>query len=189
MLVVATDGACIPNPGPGGWAWVTEDGRSGSGEDRATTNNGMELRAVLEALNALEGPLLIQSDSQYVVNTFTTWRESRKGKGLLGKPKNADLIEAIDAQLQGREIKWEWVRGHSGHPLNEQADLLATAAADAFAAKQTAPETARRPFRPQSFPANFAGTCGNCATRFPVGAQIVKNSSGKYVHARGCPAK
>jgi ribonuclease HI len=192
MLVVATDGACRGNPGPGGWGWITPDGRSASGGDPATTNNRMELQAVLEALEALDGPLLIQTDSRYVMDIFTKWLTTWKAKDRLQKQKNVDLIEVIDRKLQGRGVRWEWVRGHDGHPLNEQADLLATSARDNFRSPRSqtaAPERPARPRRPprsRAFAAKFAGLCADCATRFPEGAQIIRNSSGMYVHAGGC---
>jgi ribonuclease HI len=193
MLVVATDGACSGNPGPGGWGWVTEDGLSASGGDPATTNNRMELQAVLEALKALDGPLLIQTDSKYVRDTFTEWLAIWKAKGILHKKENTDLILEIDRLRQGRGVKWEWVRGHAGHPLNEKADALATAAASAFAPEEpAAPERSthnRRPSQPRGFAAKYGGTCASCATRYPPGVQITKNSAGKWVHAGGCPAK
>lgn len=196
MLVVATDGACRGNPGRGGWAWVTEDDRSACGGEPTTTNNRMELQAVLDALETLDGPLLIQTDSEYVKGIFTGWLANWKAKNRLRKQKNLDLIEAIDAQLQGRHIEWLWVRGHAGHPMNELADLLATSAADALSSRtstnrvtskeRTSPKRSPRPY---GFPAKFAGTCGNCATRFSPGVQITKSESGRYVHADGCPSE
>lgn len=134
-LVVATDGAAITNPGPGGWGWVTEDGRKGSGGEDHTTNNRMELQAVLEALRAIDHPRLrVLSDSQYVVNIFSTWLPGWRAKGRLSpdakRPvKNVDLIERIAERLRDREVVFEWVRGHDGHVLNERADELANRAA------------------------------------------------------------
>jgi hypothetical protein len=152
----------------------------------------MELQAVSEALEALDGPLLIQTDSEYVKNIFTKWLAGWRAKGRVHKQKNVDLIEAIDLTLRGREVQWEWVPGHSGHLLNEQADSLATSARDTFRARRSQtdverPTRPRRPPKPRGFSAKFAGTCGNCATRFQSGVQIVMSTSGKYVHAGGCP--
>lgn len=136
MLTVATDGAAIGNPGRGGWGWVTEDGRQGSGGERHTTNNRMELQAVLAALRAIDHPKLrILSDPTYVVDTFTKWLPGWRAKGRLSpdakRPvKNVDLIERISERLIGREVIFEWVRGHNGHPLNEAADALANGAAE-----------------------------------------------------------
>ncbi len=140
-LVAATDGSCLGNPGPGGWAWVTVDGRSASAAARHTTNNRMELRAVLELLRATDPGevLLIQTDSVYVMNIFTKWLEGWKRRGMRTasrKPvENADLIQAIDGELQGRTVRWEKVPGHAGHELNEQADQLARKAAERAAAR------------------------------------------------------
>ena len=135
---VATDGSCIGNPGPGGWAWATEDGRSSAGGHPSTTNNLMELRAVFEALGAFppHEPLLIQADSQYVIKIFTEWIESWRRRGWLTadrKPvQNQDAIEQIAARLSGRDVLWEHVRGHAGHVLNERVDKLARGAAMAI---------------------------------------------------------
>lgn len=127
----ATDGSSLGNPGPGGWGWVTADGRCDWGSEKRTTNNRMELTAVLELLRSVpEGPLLIQSDSTYVINVFTRWLpgwRKRNMRTARGKPvENRELIEQIAASLAGRNIEWKWVRGHSGHALNETADRLAT---------------------------------------------------------------
>jgi ribonuclease HI len=152
----------------------------------------MELQAVLEALKALDGPLLLQTDSKYVRDTFTVWLALWKQKGILHKKENTDLILEIDRLRQERGVKWEWVRGHDGHPLNEKADSLAKAAASTFGAAKgasTGRPTNNRPSRPRGFPAAYAGTCGNCAVRYPPGTLIVKNSSGRYVHAGGCRAR
>ena len=136
----ATDGSRLgfPGPGglgPGGWGWVTAGGRCDSGGEPSTTNNRMELTAVLELLRSHPTePLLIQLDSTYVIGVFTEWlpkwrKQNMRRSG--GKSvKNPDLIEQIDRLLTGRDIKWEWVRGHSGHALNEKADRLARQAAE-----------------------------------------------------------
>lgn len=134
-IVGAVDGSCIGNPGPGGWAWVTEEGKEGSAAARRTTNNRMELRAVLELLKATpaDANLLVQSDSAYVIGVFTQWLEGWRRNGFRSAAKkpveNRDLIEEIDALLQGRCVTWEKVPGHAGHRLNERADALANAAA------------------------------------------------------------
>ena len=138
-ITVATDGSRLSVPGPGGlgsggWGWVTVGGRCDSGGEPSTTNNRMELTAVLKFLrsNPTE-PLLIQLDSTYVIDVFTKWlpqwrRQNMRTSG--GKPvKNLDLIEQIDRLLTGRDIKWESMRGHSGDDLNETADRLARHAA------------------------------------------------------------
>lgn len=129
-VVAATDGSSLGNPGPSGWAWVTEDGRQDWASVRRSTNNRMELTAVLQLLRSVPAPILtIQTDSQYVRNIFTEWLEGWRRRGMRTssrKPvENQDLIVAIDESLQGRNVEWEWVRGHVGHPLNEVADDLA----------------------------------------------------------------
>ncbi len=138
VTTVYTDGSCLGNPGPGGWGWATEDGRSGSGAAAHTTNQRMEITAVVEALSALSGPVRVVSDSTYVVNCFKQrwwagWR--RKGwKNSQGKPvANRDLWEALLALAldPGRPVMFEWVKGHSGHPMNDLVDRLATEAAAA----------------------------------------------------------
>lgn len=135
---VYTDGACRGNPGPGGWAWaVVGDGPFASGADPATTNQRMEVTAVLQALGALPGPLLVVSDSTYVVNCFRDkwwagWRR-RGWKNAAGQPvANRDLWEPLLglALDERRPVRFAWVRGHSGDPMNDRVDLLATAAAD-----------------------------------------------------------
>lgn len=135
VIEVFTDGACSGNPGPGGWAWATEDGRQGFGGERRSTNQRMEIMAALAAVNAIEGPLVVVSDSTYVVNCFrkrwwrswhrTGWRTSA------GKPvANRDLWEPLIEQVLAREnVEFRWIKGHAGHPLNELADTLAVAAA------------------------------------------------------------
>jgi ribonuclease HI len=141
MTVAATDGSALGNPGPAGWAWVTDDGREGCAGARHSTNNRMELRAVIELLQAMDPsePLTIQADSEYVVNIFTKWLEGWRKRGMRtseGKPvENQDLIEYIDALLKGRQVTFEWVRGHAGHGLNERADAMANGAARRAAAK------------------------------------------------------
>jgi ribonuclease HI len=132
---VAADGAAAGNPGPGGWAWYVDDGTWASGGEGRTTNNRMELTAVIDALENLDGPLHIICDSRYVVDSATKWRHGWKKRGWR-KPDgseiaNKDLIIKLDAALVGRDIKFEWVRGHDGHHLNEQADMRARAAAEA----------------------------------------------------------
>jgi ribonuclease HI len=147
MLVMATDGACPGNPGPGGWAWVTADGRSDSGGEPApSTNNRMELMAVEQALSAFpDDDVLIQTDSRLVVDTFTEWLPDWISNGMMtgsGSPvANASLILRIDRLTKGRTVEWQHVRGHRGHTLNEQADLLAVAAAARFADARVEPDT------------------------------------------------
>ncbi|MGC8466264.1 MAG: ribonuclease H family protein [Acidimicrobiales bacterium] len=132
MIEIYTDGACLGNPGPGGWAWVRADGAHGSGGESPTTNQRMELTAVIEALSANPGGVVIVSDSTYVINCFkdrwwqkwqrTGWRNSK------GEPvANADLWRRLIPLVTEREpeVTFRWVKGHAGTPLNEAADQLA----------------------------------------------------------------
>jgi ribonuclease HI len=137
-LVIATDGSCLRNPGgAGGWAWATSAESWGAGGHPATTNNLMELRAVYEALAATppRQPLMIESDSLYVIRSVTEWLAGWKRNGWLTKARkpvaNQSAIEQIDRQLQGRDIEWRHVKGHAGHVLNEVCDLRAGEAARA----------------------------------------------------------
>ena len=138
-ITAATDGSRLGRSGPGGlgpggWGWVTAGGSCDSSGELNTTHNRMELTAVLELLRSHPTePLLIQLDSTYVMKVFTEWLPDWRKRKMLtsgGKPvKNPDLIDEIDRLLTGRDIRWEWVRGHSGHDLNEIADWLAGHAA------------------------------------------------------------
>lgn len=135
-LAVATDGSALGNPGPGGWAWVDAHGATGAGREAHTTNNRMELRAVLEAVRAHSGrPLEIQSDSRYAINCVTVWLtvwQRRGWRTASGSPvENRDLIEAAVAELAAADAVFTWVRGHAGHGLNERANGLARAQAAA----------------------------------------------------------
>jgi ribonuclease HI len=136
-LSVWTDGACSGNPGPGGWAWATQDDRQDSGGSSRTTNQRMEIQAVLEAVRTLDGPLLVVSDSTYVVNCFRDkWWQGWLTRGWLTSAKkpvaNRDLWEPLVTEVRSREdIDFRWVKGHSGDPMNDLVDLLAVAAAQA----------------------------------------------------------
>ena len=131
---VFTDGACRGNPGPGGWAWAVPDGAQGSGHDPATTNQRMEVRAAYEAVLALPGPLVVVSDSTYVVNCFKNlWWKGWRARGWLNSAKkpvaNRDLWEPmIDLVLDRGDVTFRWVKGHSGHPMNDLVDRLAVEA-------------------------------------------------------------
>lgn len=139
---IYTDGACSGNPGPGGWGAILRMGayeKEFSGNEKQTTNNRMELMAVIEALRALKKApldLKIHTDSQYVMKGATEWIEGWKARGwrtAAKKPvENQDLWEQLDELLAKHNVEWEWVRGHSGHPENERADKLAVAARDAL---------------------------------------------------------
>lgn len=133
---VYTDGACVGNPGPGGWAWAVPDGPYASGADAHTTNQRMEIRAALEAVRALEGPIEVVSDSTYVVNCFRDrWWEGWLERGWRNKAKapvaNRDLWEPlIDAvRADPARVRFSWVKGHSEDPMNDLVDRLAVDAA------------------------------------------------------------
>lgn len=136
-LVIATDGACFPNPGFGGWAWVVSGTHWAAGGVRTATSNQMELRAALEALLAAPAgsDLVIETDSKYVVGIFTQWLPGWKRNGWMTSAKepvkNKDLILQIERAQAGRAVSWRWVKGHNGHVLNEIADARANAAATA----------------------------------------------------------
>jgi ribonuclease HI len=134
--VVYTDGACIGNPGPGGWAWAVVDGPYASGAEPQTTNQRMEITAVVRALESLAGPVLVMSDSTYVVNCFRDrWWEGWRRRGWrnsAGKPvANRDLWEPLLALAldPARAVRFGWVKGHSGDTMNDRVDFLATEAA------------------------------------------------------------
>jgi ribonuclease HI len=130
-LEVWTDGACSGNPGPGGWAWATRDGRQGSGGEANTTNQRMEIRAALEAVRALDGPLVVVSDSTYVVNCFRDgWWQGWLARGWLTSAKkpvaNRDLWEPLVTLVNERgDVSFRWVKGHSGDAMNDLVDALA----------------------------------------------------------------
>jgi len=135
-VVIYTDGACKGNPGPGGWgAFLSSAGREKElwGGERNTTNNRMELLAVIEALSALKRPcrVSLHLDSEYVRKGITEWIHGWKKKGWVTAAKqpvkNAELWQRLDALVHGghHQIEWHWVKGHSGDPGNERADALA----------------------------------------------------------------
>ncbi|MCX7556792.1 ribonuclease HI [Xanthomonadaceae bacterium JHOS43] len=140
-VLIHTDGACLGNPGPGGWAALlhfrgTE--RELSGGEKDTTNNRMELMAAIAALEALTRPCTVRlrTDSQYVRQGITEWMPRWIAKGWRtaggGVVKNRDLWERLAAAAARHAIQWEWVRGHNGDPDNERVDLLARTAAEAI---------------------------------------------------------
>ena len=133
-IEIWTDGACKGNPGPGGWgAWLKSGPHERElwGGEPLTTNNRMELIAVIEALSALKQPsrVTLHTDSAYVKNGITTWIHGWKAKGWMTadrKPvKNQDLWQRLDALRGQHKVVWRWVKGHAGDPGNERADALA----------------------------------------------------------------
>jgi ribonuclease HI len=138
---IYADGACRGNPGPGGWGALLllgEHERELSGAEAQTTNNRMELTAVIRALEALKRPVSgrIYTDSKYVIQGITEWVGNWKARGWKTadkKPvKNQDLWETLDALANAHDLEWQWVKGHSGNVGNERVDDLANRAIDAL---------------------------------------------------------
>jgi ribonuclease HI len=150
-IVAHTDGACSGNPGPGGWGVVLEAVRGGevvktrelSGGERDTTNNRMELMAAIMALETLgrQTAITIVTDSTYLRDGITGWIHAWKRRGwktAANKPvKNAELWRRLEAAAARHEVRWEWIKGHAGHPQNERADALARAEIRALKADET----------------------------------------------------
>mgnify|MGYP001297639140 CR=1 FL=1 len=134
IVCIYTDGACLGNPGPGGWAALlcfNNSEKELSGGEPETTNNRMEMKAVIEGLSALKRPCTVEvhTDSQYVQKGITEWIEGwkkRNWKTAAKKPvKNLDLWQQLDEVQSLHSVSWHWVKGHSGHPENERVDDLA----------------------------------------------------------------
>ena len=141
IVDIFTDGACKGNPGPGGWGAVLRFGdteKEMSGGEALTTNNRMEVMAAVEALNALKKPcrVTLHTDSKYVMDGITKWVFGWQKKGWRtadNKPvKNVEIWQALVKAAAPHQMTWKWVKGHAGHPENERADRLASAAADSF---------------------------------------------------------
>lgn len=144
QVEIYTDGACLGNPGPGGWAAILASGRHErelTGAEAMTTNNRMELSAAIAGLKALRrsSDVVLYTDSRYVKQGMTEWLAGWRRKGWRtssGKPvENRDLWETLAAAAEPHRVRWEWVRGHNGVPGNERADELARAAAEKVARK------------------------------------------------------
>ncbi len=139
MVYIFTDGACRGNPGPGGWGVIMryqDTEKEYFGGETHTTNNRMEMTAVIEALTLLTRPCTIDfsTDSRYVIDGITKWIIGWKKKNWKTSAnkavKNEDLWKKMDALVQGHDITWNWVKGHSGHVENERADALANKGID-----------------------------------------------------------
>ena len=137
-IEIYTDGACLGNPGPGGWGALLrykEIERELSGGEPQTTNNRMELMGAIAALEALSEPceIVLHTDSQYVRQGITEWMRNWIKRGWKtaggGAVKNQDLWQRLQVACERHQIDWRWVKGHSGHPENERVDALASAAA------------------------------------------------------------
>lgn len=146
-ITAAADGSALGNPGPAGWAWYVDDSCWAAGGWKHATNNQGELKAVLELFRAtahLDDDLLVLCDSQYVINSVTKWMPGWKKKGWRkadGKPvMNLELLQEIDEALVGRKYRFEWVKGHANHPLNEAADSRARAVSEAYQRNAPIPE-------------------------------------------------
>ena len=146
VIEIWTDGACKGNPGPGGWGVLLKMGaveKTLHGGEPLTTNNRMEMLAVIEALGALKRPckVLLHVDSQYVMKGMTEWIHGWKQRGWRTadkKPvKNADLWMRMDEEVARHAITWKWVKGHAGDPGNERADLLANRGVEEALAKKS----------------------------------------------------
>lgn len=139
-IIAAADGSALGNPGPAGWSWYVDEETWAAGGWKKSTNNRGELMAVAELLAATshraDEELNILCDSQYVINSVTKWMPGWKKKGWKkrdGKPVlNVDILTVIDELMQGRNVRFEWIKGHAGHEMNEAADSRARAAATAF---------------------------------------------------------
>lgn len=138
-IIASADGSALGNPGPAGWAWYVDDDCWAAGGWPHATNNQAELTAVLELFRAtahLDDDLHVLCDSQYVINSVTKWMPGWKRKGWRkadGKPvMNREILQELDAALAGRRYRFEWVKGHANHPMNEAADERARAVSEAF---------------------------------------------------------
>lgn len=168
-ITAAVDGSALGNPGPAGWAWVVSADAWAAGGFKRATNNVGELTALLRLLEDTaragfgDEPLQVLADSQYVINSVTKWMPGWKRRGWKkadGKPvQNREILEQIDRAMAGRSVRFEWVKGHAGHDLNEAADLRARAAAEANRDGRPTPEgpgftqtMASRTARPTSRP-------------------------------------
>jgi ribonuclease HI len=149
-VVIYTDGACKGNPGPGGWGALLKSGATEKeifGGERLTTNNRMELMAVIQALQALKRPcaVVLNVDSLYVLKGMTEWLPGWKAKGWRTASKqpvkNVELWQALDELVNrgGHSIEWRWVRGHNGDPGNERADELANRGVEVALGRLAAP--------------------------------------------------
>ncbi len=134
IVEIFTDGACSGNPGPGGWGAILRFGaveKELNGSEEHTTNNRMELMAAIRAIEAVKRPceIHLHTDSEYLRQGITTWIHSWKKRGWKTadkKPvKNVDLWQRLEAAIETHDVKWHWVKGHSGHVENERADELA----------------------------------------------------------------
>lgn len=139
QIEIYTDGACRGNPGPGGWGAILRYGTTEKelfGGEQDTTNNRMELMAAIQGLEALSQPCAVRltTDSRYVMDGITKWMANWKKRGWKTASKqpvkNVDLWQRLDQAAGQHDVDWQWVKGHSGHPMNERADALANRGID-----------------------------------------------------------
>ena len=142
LVTIFTDGSCLSNPGPGGWAAVLrwrDNEKEIVGHEADTTNNRMELKAAIMGLNAVTRamPIALHTDSRYVMNGVQDWMPRWKANGWKTASKkpvaNQDLWEQLDQAVQRHDITWHWVKGHAGNEFNERCDKLARSAAESIA--------------------------------------------------------
>ncbi|VHO00538.1 ribonuclease H family protein [Lawsonella clevelandensis] len=173
-IIAAADGSSLGNPGPAGWAWFIDETCWHAGGWPQGTNNQGELMAVLDLLlstrHRAEEELHILCDSQYVINSLTKWMPGWKKRGWKkgdGKPVlNTDLMRQLDTELRGRPVRFTWVKGHAGHPLNEAADSAARAVATAYQHHQPIPEGPGFPGAGSTSAGNGSGSgAGSSAVR------------------------
>lgn len=149
----------MPNPGRGGWAFCTRDGTQGSGAENPSTNQRMEMRAVIEALNRFSGApsIWVFTDSQFVINVCTKWRAGWKRRGWKkadGQPvKNLDLVLRLAELCEANRVGFQWVKGHNGDPMNELADRLSVEAAGLTRSEIAQFEEQMRPRKSDGAPA------------------------------------
>jgi len=173
-ITAAADGSALGNPGPAGWAWYIDDQNWAAGGWKHATNNQGELKAVLELFRAtahVDDDLLVLCDSQYVINSVTKWMRGWKAKGWRkadGKAvMNLELLQEIDEALVGRKYRFEWVKGHANHPLNEAADSRARAVSEAYQRNAAIP----------SGPGFVAGGAAPVKAAAPATAEAVKKAA------------
>ncbi|MCD1284924.1 ribonuclease H family protein [Brevibacterium sp. CCUG 69071] len=202
-IIAAADGSALGNPGPAGWAWYIDDDCWRAGGWKNATNNRGELMAVLDLLEATadaDEELKVFCDSQYVINALTKWMPGWKRKGWKkadGKEVlNRDLLELLDTALTGREVEFEWVKGHSNHAMNEAADDRARAAATAYQKGTSVPEgpgfvlagmpasapTTGEDTTPASAPEGEVTTVVSCRVPTSQADQLVARAKARGIH-------
>ncbi|GAA1541625.1 MULTISPECIES: ribonuclease H family protein [Brevibacterium] len=201
-IIAAADGSALGNPGPAGWAWYVDDDCWHAGGWKESTNNRGELMAVLDLLDSTAGvdeDLKVFCDSKYVINALTKWMPGWKRKGWKkadGKEVlNKDLLERLDTALTGREIEFEWVKGHNNHAMNEAADERARAAATAYQKNTSVPagpgyvpagtsESITAPAAPsaESDSAAAATTVVSCTVPTHIADELVSRAQAQGIH-------